>query len=285
MSFVIEDVLVRDDPSGERVPLVLDSPHSGTVYPADFHFVCPLPDLRQAEDTYVEELFAGAPEYGATLISALFPRSYIDVNRAIDDLEPELLDGSWPEPLKPSDKSAAGMGLIRRLCRPGLPMYDGRLSVGHVADRIEHYYRPYHEQVAATIGRLHARFGQVYHLNCHSMPSFGGRNGEPVDIVLGNRDGTTCDGDFLHFIADIMRGFGYAVRLNDPYKGVELVRRYGDPARGIQSLQFEISRRLYMNEETLEKHAGFDRLRGHLNRLVHRLAVYSRDGLERQAAE
>jgi N-formylglutamate amidohydrolase len=285
MSFVIEDVLVRDDPSGERVPLVLDSPHSGTVYPADFHFVCPLPALRQAEDTYVEELFAGAPEYGATLISALFPRSYIDVNRAIDDLEPELLDGPWPELLKPSDKSAAGMGLIRRLCRPGLPMYDGRLSVSHVADRIEHYYRPYHEQVAATIGRLHARFGQVYHLNCHSMPSFGGRNGEPVDIVLGNRDGTTCDGDFLHFIADIMRGFGYAVRLNDPYKGVELVRRYGDPTRGIQSLQFEISRRLYMNEETLEKHAGFDRLRGHLNRLVHRLAVYSRDGLERQAAE
>lgn len=96
MSFVIEDVLVRDDPQGRPVPLVLDSPHSGNVYPRDFGFVCPFRALRQAEDTHVDELIAMAPEHGATVISALFPRSYIDVNRAIDDIEPELLASPGP---------------------------------------------------------------------------------------------------------------------------------------------------------------------------------------------
>ncbi|EWY39944.1 N-formylglutamate amidohydrolase [Skermanella stibiiresistens SB22] len=285
MSFVIEDVLVRDDPVGEAVPLVLDSPHSGIVYPRDFSFVCPFRALRQAEDTHVDELVASAPEAGAILIRALFPRSYIDVNRAVDDIEPELLDGPWPEPLHPSDKSLAGMGLIRRLCKPGMPMYDGRLSVAQVAERIDRYYRPYHEQVAGAIDRLHRRFGVVYHLNCHSMPTFGRDPSTRPDFVLGDRDGTTCDPDFTRYVGAFLTSRGYRVRLNNPYKGVELVRRYSNPKRGIHSLQVEIHRGLYMNEETLEKNAGFDRLQSHLAALIRELADYARDATELDAAE
>jgi len=285
MSFVIEDVLVRDDPQGRRVPLVLDSPHSGSVYPRDFGFVCPFPALRQAEDTHVDELISAAPELGATMISALFPRSYIDVNRAIDDLEPELLDGPWPGPVHPSDKSFAGMGLVRRLCRPGMPMYDGRLSVEQVAWRIDHYYRPYHEQMANTIDRLYRQFGTVYHLNCHSMPTFGRDPSTRADFILGDRDGTTCDPDFTRYIAAFLKSLGYRVKLNDPYKGVELVRRYSDPARGLHSLQLEIHRGLYMIEDTLEKHDGFNRLRSHLTELIRRLAAYAQDAGKLDAAE
>ncbi|WP_158044572.1 N-formylglutamate amidohydrolase [Skermanella pratensis] len=285
MSFVIEDVLVRDDPVGQAVPLVLDSPHSGSVYPRDFNFVCPLLALRQAEDTYVDELVSAAPEAGATLIAALFPRSYIDVNRAIDDIEPELLDGPWPEPLSPSDKSKAGMGLIRRLCKPGIPMYDGRLPVPHVAERIDRYYRAYHEQVAGAIDRAYARFGTVYHLNCHSMPTFGRDPATRADFVLGDRDGTTCEPDFTRYVAAFLTSLGYRVRINDPYKGVELVRRYSDPKRGLHSLQFEIHRGLYMNEETLEKNEGFGRLQSHLTMLIRHLAAYAGDAVKLDAAE
>ena len=34
--------------------IVVDSPHSGTAYPGDFDYACPLADLRGAEDTHVE---------------------------------------------------------------------------------------------------------------------------------------------------------------------------------------------------------------------------------------
>ncbi len=284
MSFVIEDVLVRAEPLGERIPLVFDSPHSGSVYPADFGFVCPMSMLRQAEDTYVDELFAQAPEVGATLIAALFPRTYIDVNRAPDDIEPELLAGPWPWPLNPTEKSAAGMGLIRRLCRPGVPMYDGRLTVAQVIERIDRYYRPYHEELAETIFRLHGRFGRVYHVNCHSMPSIAVSDRKhPVDFVLGDRDGTTSDPTFVTFVADVLTAMGYRVRLNDPYRGVELVRRYSDPRRGIHSLQLEINRALYMNEETLEKHPGFEALRADLLTLMTRLGSFARVSLANAA--
>jgi len=285
MSFVIEDVLVRDDPPGRRVPLLLDSPHSGSVYPPDFGFVCPFRTLRQAEDTFVDELILRAPETGATVISALFPRSYIDVNRAIDDLEPELLNAPWPEPVNPSEKSLAGMGLVRRLCKPGMPMYGGRLSVARVAWRIDRYYRPYHDEMASVIERLYSQFGTVYHLNCHSMPTFGRDPSTRADFILGDRDGTTCDPDFTRYVAGFLRSLGYRVKLNDPYKGVELVRRYSNPARGLHSLQLEIHRGLYMNEETLEKHEGFGRLQAHLTEMIQRLAAYARDAVKLDAAE
>jgi N-formylglutamate amidohydrolase len=285
MSFVIEDVLVRAEPLGERVPLVFDSPHSGDVYPADFGFACPMAMLRQAEDTYVDELFAHAPEAGATLITALFPRTYIDVNRAPDDIEPDLLDGAWPWPLNPTEKSRAGMGLIRRLCRPGVPMYDGRLSVAQVIERIDRYYRPYHEELCEAIRRAHGRFGRVYHLNCHSMPSIAvADRAGPADFVLGDRDGTTCEPGFTAYVADCLAELGYRVRINDPYRGVELVRRYSDPARGVHSLQLEINRALYMNEDTLEKHPGFEPLRADLGALTRRLGAYATGMLADAAA-
>ena len=99
----IPGVLWRRDPQGDTVPLVLDSPHSGAVYPEEFAYRCPLPVLRRAEDAYVDELFAAAPAHGATLIGALFPRSYIDVNRAADDFDPAIM----ARPLLPRNPTCA----------------------------------------------------------------------------------------------------------------------------------------------------------------------------------
>ncbi|MBJ7415225.1 MAG: N-formylglutamate amidohydrolase [Niveispirillum sp.] len=286
MSLVIDDVVVRHDPVGPAVPLLFDSPHSGTRYPADFDFTCPFPLLRQAEDTHVDELFSMVPDMGATFICALFPRSYIDVNRAPDDIDPAMLDGEWPEPVNPSPKSVAGMGLVRHLCRPGVPMYDGRLPVGAVQDRIENYWRPYHELLSESLDALHGRFGAVYHINCHSMPSFViGPDRQSPDFVIGDRDGSTSEAGFTRLVVGTLRGMGYNVRLNDPYKGVELVRRYSCPPRGRNSLQLEIDRRLYMDEETLEPHAGFQELRANLATLVRVMRDYALDRTGRMAAE
>ena len=99
------DVLRRRDPVVAPLPLVLDSPHSGSDYPADFKHLPPREVVRQAEDSYVDELYAMAPEVGATLVEALFPRSYIDPNRSLADIDPALLSAPWPGPLTPSRKA------------------------------------------------------------------------------------------------------------------------------------------------------------------------------------
>src|SRR4051812_12209641 len=122
----IRGVLRRRDPDRDAVPLVLDSPHSGAVYPREFSYRCALAMLRRAEDAYVDQLYEAAPDHGATLIAALFPRSYIDANRAADDLDPAILTRPLPPSLTP--RPVSRVGLVRRHARPGIPIYDRKLD-------------------------------------------------------------------------------------------------------------------------------------------------------------
>lgn len=135
MPVLVPDVLAREYPRGEAVPVVFDSPHSGRRYPADFGHIAEELQLRRAEDAYLDELYVAAPEHGATLIHALFPRSYIDPNRGEDEIDQTMLDAPWPQPLCASAKTELGLSLIWRLYAPGKPMYARRLCVAEVERR------------------------------------------------------------------------------------------------------------------------------------------------------
>ncbi len=251
------------EPTSPPSPLVVDSPHSGRDYPDDFDFECSLDILRQTEDSYVDELVTqGAVAAGAILITAQFPRSYIDANRAEDDIDPALLAAPWPTPLQPSERTLLGLGLVRRLCKSSVPVYRGPLPVAEVQRRITDYYRPYHDAVAQAVARRMTQFGECYLIDCHSMPGQGGERDmtKRPDFVLGDRNGESSDPAFTSRVCNLLREMGYNVALNDPYKGMEIVRRYGQPQKGQHALQIEINRRLYMNERTLEKSFGFARL-------------------------
>ncbi len=119
------------------------------------------------------------------------------------------------------------------------------------------------------------------------MPSAGpaGATWERPDFVLGDRDGTSCDPSFRELLRTSLTDMGYSVRVNDPYKGVELVRRWGRPRDGFHALQLEINRRLYMDERTLERSDGYHRLGADLDRLVQLITAWSRDQLLAQAAD
>jgi N-formylglutamate deformylase len=282
MTHTIPHVLTRRDAVAAEVPLVFDSPHSGIDYPEDFRYACPLGVLRRAEDLYVEELFGAAPEHGATLLAALFPRSYIDANRELGDIDATLLDAKWPGRTAPGEKTKLGLGLVRRLARPGIPVYDRKLSIAEMEARIDRYYLPYHAALDAIVDRLHGKFGVVWHIDCHSMPAEGsamssdGPGARRADFVLGDRDGTTCAPELTDFVKRVLVGRGYDVKINDPYKGVELVRRHGRPKENRHSLQIEINRALYMDEEaTLAKNAGYPRLAADLTHLVASLASFA----------
>jgi N-formylglutamate deformylase len=269
------------EPSGRFVPLVLDSPHSGTEYPEDFRPAVPLAALRQAEDSLVDDLYASAPSHGATLIAARFPRSYIDPNRSLFDIDTSLLDGDWPGPAIASRKTQLGIGLIWRVLDTGDPIYARKLSIDEVKERIVRYHQPYQKAVKDALDHAHAHFGAVWHINCHSMPAVSSRISEEgpgharADFVLGDRDGTTCEAEFTQLVARTLAGMGYGVKINDPYKGVELVRAFSDPKAGRHSLQIEVNRRLYLDEATRERSPGFDRLKANLNVLIAEVARYA----------
>ena len=275
---VVPDILIRQDPPREgvdAVPVVFDSPHSGSVYPSDFDFAAPVEVMRRAEDAFVDELFASAPAHGAALLAALFPRSYVDPNRHEQEIDTVLLSEPWPHAILPSHRSARGLGVVRRLVRATVAVYDRRLSVSEIQSRIARYHRPYHNELSAMIAEAHGRFGAVWHLNCHSMKSTAkGRLRD--DFVLGDRDGTTCAAEFTDLVAATLRSLGYRVGLNHPFKGAEIVTRHGDPAAGRHSLQIEVNRGLYMDEARIERSAGFAALRTDLDRLIASVVTYAR---------
>ena len=268
-------------PTGEWAPVILDSPHSGRRYPVDFAYAAPLPDLRTGEDTFVEELFT-ASEYGATLIAAQFPRTYIDPNRALADVDLGLIDGVWPDPVCASEKTSVGKGLIWRTCLGSVPIYARKLSVAEVARRIDNYWRPYRAALSQAVEQAHARAGAVWHINCHSMPSLWPPGvegaGLPVeaDFLLGNRDGATSDPAMVELVKSSLEGEGYSVAVNDRFKGVDIVKSVGNPARRRNSLQIEVVRSRYMLEDSFEKSQSFAAVQKALGATTGRLCEFAR---------
>ncbi len=275
------DPVLRHDPPGDAIALVLDSPHSGEWYPDDFDHLPPREVVRRAEDTHVARLWQDAVALGATLVEARFPRAYIDANRSLLDIDTELLSDAWAGPVSPSRKTEQGIGLVWRLARGATPMYARKLSSAEVEARIERCWRPYHAALDAAIDERRRAFGGVWHIDCHSMPAVGDPNAddpgrERADFVLGDRDGTTCEPALTALVASVAREMGYSVAINDPYKGVEIVRKHGRPSENRHSLQIELKRTLYMDEDTLVPHAGYERLRRDLRTLAERLAAFVR---------
>ena len=258
--------------------LVLDSPHSGTAYPPDFLYACSQSILRSAEDTHVEKLYDFAAALGVHWIEAHFPRSYLDANRNTTEMDVTLLDAPWPGPVETDPKILSkvrlGKGLIWRTTDDGQAIYARKLSVAEVEARIEHCWQPYHAAVAQAIDTAHRQHGYSIHINCHSMPAVASRYatdfpGEKhADFVVGDRDGSTASAALSQLVCLHLASLGYKVAYNHPYKGVELVRRYGRPAEQRHSIQLEINRKLYMNEDTLEMTPGFEPLKAHLRSLV-----------------
>jgi N-formylglutamate deformylase len=256
---------------GKEVPAIYDSPHSGRSYPPDFKPAAPVEMLHGYEDRLVDDLIHGAPDHGILLIAATFPRAYIDPNRAIDDLDPHVVGEDWTGPLNPSPHSKLGLGLVFRTGLQGKPIYERPLGRESVANRIENYWLPYHEELEAALRKAQERWGQVWHINWHSMRPLGDEQSpdpgeERPDFVVSDRDGTSADPAFTGFVVDALEALGYDVAVNHPFKGGYIVQSHGRPEDGRHSLQIEINRALYLDLESLELVPGAETLRQDLDR-------------------
>ncbi len=275
-------VLRRRAPTANSAPLVFDIPRSGSDYPREFRSPAPFDAVRRSVSMYVEELYAGTPEHGATWLYALFPNVYIDANRHELDVDPAWLEGEWPEPLQTSDKSVRGMGLIPRVCGKGdVVLQDQPISAADLRHRLDNYYWPYHNTLSATLKDFRERHGVAFHVSCHSMSSVGGKAVADAgrvrsDFDIGTRDGTTTAPDFADLVVETLKSFGYDATMNEHFKGAESVNKHGNPNGGVHSLQIEINRSIYMDEDSFRRGPRFDEIRGHLTQLAGQLADFAR---------
>lgn len=260
-------------PQARAVPLLVDAPHSGMILPEDFEFICSLNDLRQSDEFYVDRFAEKILSHGGTFLKAHVSRAYIDLNRPVGDLHPSLCDQPIPWPLSRSRRVMYGIGLIRHLVRPFEPVYGGPLTLEQIKARISDYYNPYYKALEETLHELRDTFGRVLFLDLHGMPNIGIEGSPMPDIVLGDHDGHSCNRSYREMVKKYFENCGLKVVINNPYKGVELTRRFAKPRQGIHCMQIEVNKALFMDEETLAPHDGLQDM----------LAVF--DGLWRELAE
>ncbi|PHS24562.1 MAG: N-formylglutamate amidohydrolase [Robiginitomaculum sp.] len=265
-------------------PVLFAAPHSGRRYPEAFKALSVLDAqaLRMSEDAWVDELFAEASQYGASLLSAHFPRAMVDVNRAPDELDTGMYYDHCPAPAqRKSARVMAGLGVIPRMVAAGRPIYAQKLSYSEAVERLHHLHTPYHETMAALLNHKVKTLGSAILIDCHSMPSSCAQAcpGGSADFILGDGHGRTCRPGLIAHIEHALMALGYRVLRNTPYAGGYTTLRYGQPARGFEALQIEINRALYMDEASLQKTSRFSLLRRDMQTLGKTICKYASAGL------
>lgn len=269
-----------DRPQRRDTPFIFNSPHSGCHYPESFLAASRLDalTLRKSEDTFVNELFADAPLFGAPLMQAHFPRAYLDLNREPYELDPALIYESLPNYANTqSIRVVGGLGTIARVVTESEEIYHEPLPLNEALERINRLYKPYHNILGELMLESHSAFGTAILIDCHSMPSSpaGDCSGPRPDFVLGDRFSTSCDKELTRCVAQELNRLGYVVALNKPYSGGFITEHYGRPAENFHALQIEVNRALYMDEANFEKTSGFDVIRRDMKQLIAMLAEHT----------
>lgn len=271
-------VYVLRMPPGRRSCAVFSSPHSGAEYPPAFlrrSSLTPL-QIRSSEDAFVDELFAAAPGAGAPLLAARVPRACIDLNRAADDLDPALIAGASRRYL--NARVAAGLGVIPRVVGEGRAIMQGKLTLAEAERRIRDCWHPYHDQLRTLLAEARALHGMAILVDCHSMPhdalnATPSVRGRRPDIILGDRFGAACQRWLVDAATDLFAAQGFRVARNALFAGGYITQAYGRPAQGVQAMQIEIDRALYMDETRIERLPGFDEVAARIGEVAAGLAA------------
>ena len=271
----------RPDPgSAPSTPVVFASPHSGRHYPRDMGASARLGSaaIRSSEDALVDLLLETAPRHGCTVLIARYARAYVDVNREPYELDPTMFEDDLPAfAMARTARVAAGLGSIARLVAEGREIYDRKLTFAEANRRIESVHAPYHQALRGLVEEARAAHGLAVLIDWHSMPGAAAGQGpggrRHVDMVLGDRFGSTCSGDLTDLVERQLAGLGYAVARNAPYAGGYTTEAYGRPVEGVHALQVEINRALYLDEALLAPKPGFRRLAEDLEQVFRTLAA------------
>lgn len=270
-------------------PVIISSPHSGVEYPDDFHYACSLSKLRKLEDSYIDELSQSAIDLNIPMITARIPRSYLDLNRAANAIDPlqtssglSILDGD------PDDKNVSrGSGLFATVSQLRkfniFENADELPSEAELNRRLMTYYYPYHGKLTDMILRMKERFGKVFLIDMHSCDTVGtidrddlSKMGERPDIIISNDFNQRSGAAFADALTQEFEKYGLTVWRDNPFLGGHITRQYGRPEQNIESIQIEVTKK-YMDENDFTKAESFEKMKAILGMVFEKASRHALD--------
>jgi N-formylglutamate deformylase len=233
------------EPEGDKVPVILSSPHSGTDFPDELKTRFRPELMRQPDDTdwFVHELYNFAPALGITVIHARFSRWVIDLNRTPESV-PLYNDGRIITELVPKTDFLGNEIYTDKRFLP---------DDTEIARRLETYYKPYYAKIESLLAERVAQFGHALLWDAHSIRRFVPTIQEAPfpDLILGDNDEKSAAKEIIEIALGGLKAGKFGVNHNSPFKGGNITRHFGKPEARVHALQLEMAKTNYMNDDEL----------------------------------
>ena len=234
--------------------VLLTVPHAGDFYPNIFiqNLKLKLNKVRKIEDFQSNRILDLMDFKSADVIIAKCSRVVVDLNRSRNAIDNDMfINRVNSHQIDEKKMISFGLGVFPKIIL-NENIFKNKLPVSYANFILENYYDPFHKILSNRINELLNRFGICYHFDLHTMPSNAlKRFKKKPDIVLGNNHGRSSSNELIDYMRKNFENNGLIVQLNNPYAGGFITRNYGNPSEGVETIQIEVNRSLYMNEEKL----------------------------------
>jgi N-formylglutamate deformylase len=221
-------------------PMLVSMPHLGTVIPDELkpNYV-PRALAVEDADWHLDHLYNFLKDMGASILTPVFSRYVIDLNRPPDDAP--MYPGASNTELCPT-RFFTGEPLYKESCQP---------DANEKLRRRETYWQPYHQALAGELSRLRSVHANVLLWDAHSIRGqipwlF---DGKLPDLNVGTANGLSAAESVSRAVmAACSQQDQFTHVLNGRFKGGYITRQYGNPQAGIHAVQLEKCQSIYMSE-------------------------------------
>lgn len=255
-----------------RHRLLLTAPHSGETIPPEAAWLNTIPSsiLLIDPDRFVNELYGPAAHaHDLPFLFTHVHRYAADLNRYPLDIDQASVQGAT----NPAGKFTHGFHWVKTT--QGHTLLERPITPETHQAIVHHYHDPFHRLIEDKLFDLRAAHPgkKLYHLDLHTMPSRGNEshtdNGRMrAQVVLSDCEGKSALRPYFDLVREAILAQGFELAINDPYKGGRITQRYGKPETGIETLQIELNRAIYMDEDTRERSADFEKIREKLTSMI-----------------
>jgi len=247
-------------------PVILHIPHSSTVIPNDIRPKILLSDtelnteLAFLTDAFTDQLFYHQRFKEDTII---FPisRIIVDPERLIDD-EKEIM-------------SKIGMGVIYLKSTKGKQLRT-QLTASARRELLEKYYIPHHNRFTEFVDARTNKYGKCLIIDCHSFPSFVPY---PLEIDISECRPDFCIGTdkfhtpdwLINSLVKLLEAEDYYTEINLPFSGSIIPEKYYHKNSNVLSIMIEVNRKLYMDEESIEKNNNYEKIQNTIHKIISKL--------------